>query len=416
MARRKSDHVDAMTLVNIPRTDAHAHRTPPADSDLARAIMVLARAAQGAIWRRVKATQELRALLREYYPGFLEAFAGNGHTDLAMADARAILVIAPTPAQGARLTKGRIGTALRRGRSATSARRHRDSNPGCAPPPAAAATAAGGEGSGPSVERLAGNSKYRVMNAEDLKDAAPMHSDSTPSTESSPAFRTWVRRPAPILAEIGNDCGRFAGARADSGVRRHPATWPGQGPRPVPSARRPARRRRYAVSSTDCWASSVTAFKPANLRRIEGISPLSSRYGTGSCLTLYVDRRSISGSSTPPGSATPRIIRETGAGRHIELGDRGPEVRDYEEGSGANCRFLGCEVDPLVSIRRRGPHQVRRYTLAGRISRSSGITANPRISIIASGCQSPDVPIPAIVGAIGPASSPQTAPISSPWA
>nr|WP_242484937.1 IS110 family transposase [Rhodococcus sp. MS16] len=68
MARKKSDHVDAMMLANILRTDAHAHRTLPVDSDLARAITVLARAAQDAIWRRTKATQELRALLREYYP------------------------------------------------------------------------------------------------------------------------------------------------------------------------------------------------------------------------------------------------------------------------------------------------------------------------------------------------------------
>ncbi|NLU65464.1 IS256 family transposase [Rhodococcus sp. HNM0563] len=115
MARKKSDHVDAMTLANILRTDAHAHRTLPADSDLARSITVLARAAQDAIWRRTKATQELRALLREYYPAFLAAFAGSSHTNLAMPDARAILAIAPTPAQGVRLTKTRIISALRKG-------------------------------------------------------------------------------------------------------------------------------------------------------------------------------------------------------------------------------------------------------------------------------------------------------------
>jgi Transposase len=55
VSRKKSDHVDAMTLANILRTDAHAHRKLPADSELARAITVLARAAQDAIWRRTKA-------------------------------------------------------------------------------------------------------------------------------------------------------------------------------------------------------------------------------------------------------------------------------------------------------------------------------------------------------------------------
>jgi hypothetical protein len=51
MARKKSDHVDAMTLANILRTDAHMHRPLPADSDLVRSITVLARAAR----RRVAA-------------------------------------------------------------------------------------------------------------------------------------------------------------------------------------------------------------------------------------------------------------------------------------------------------------------------------------------------------------------------
>jgi hypothetical protein len=34
----RSDHVDAMTLANILRTDGHAHRALPADTELARAI------------------------------------------------------------------------------------------------------------------------------------------------------------------------------------------------------------------------------------------------------------------------------------------------------------------------------------------------------------------------------------------
>ena len=31
VSRKKSDHVDAMTLANILRTDAHAHRRLPAE-------------------------------------------------------------------------------------------------------------------------------------------------------------------------------------------------------------------------------------------------------------------------------------------------------------------------------------------------------------------------------------------------
>src|SRR6202008_3627912 len=71
VARSKSDHADAVVLANILRTDAHAHRPLPADSELAQAITVLARAHQDATWRRTKVVQELRAHLREYYPGLL---------------------------------------------------------------------------------------------------------------------------------------------------------------------------------------------------------------------------------------------------------------------------------------------------------------------------------------------------------
>lgn len=154
--------MDAMTLANILRTDAHAHRTLPADSDLARAITVLARAAQDAIWRRTKATQELRALLREYYPGFLDAFAGAGHTNLAMPDARAILAIAPTPALGARLSKARIISALRKGGRQRgledTAIRILDAlrRPQLRQPPLVESAL------GASGERVAGNSEYRV--------------------------------------------------------------------------------------------------------------------------------------------------------------------------------------------------------------------------------------------------------------
>ena len=115
VSRKKSDHVDAMTLANILRTDAHMHRPLPADSELARAIAVLARAHQDATWRRTRAGNELRSLLREYHPGFLAAFAGGNATNLATADARAVLAIAPTPAAAAKLTKARIVAALRRG-------------------------------------------------------------------------------------------------------------------------------------------------------------------------------------------------------------------------------------------------------------------------------------------------------------
>jgi transposase len=53
VARAKSDRVDAELLANILRTDRTAHRPLPADSELAQAIAVLARAQTG---RRLEST------------------------------------------------------------------------------------------------------------------------------------------------------------------------------------------------------------------------------------------------------------------------------------------------------------------------------------------------------------------------
>jgi transposase len=113
VARKKSDHIDAMVLANILRTDAHAHRALPEDSELARAIAVLARAHQDATWRRTRVSNELRSLLREYYPAFLAAFKGQT-SGLTSRQARAMLRIAPTPTAAAKLSRAQIAAALRR--------------------------------------------------------------------------------------------------------------------------------------------------------------------------------------------------------------------------------------------------------------------------------------------------------------
>ena len=89
----KSDAADAKLLADLVRTDAHNHRPLAGDSDEASAIRVLARAHQGLVWTRQRQVNGLRSALRDYFPGALSAFG----TDLASADALAILAIAPTP-------------------------------------------------------------------------------------------------------------------------------------------------------------------------------------------------------------------------------------------------------------------------------------------------------------------------------
>ncbi|MBB3733094.1 transposase [Nonomuraea dietziae] len=110
---KKSDHADAMVLANILRTDAHVHRPLPADTELVRSIKVLARACQDATWRRTRAGNEPRSLLREYYPAMLEA-AANRSGSLATPLTRALLQLAPTPAAAVKVSQVKIAAALRR--------------------------------------------------------------------------------------------------------------------------------------------------------------------------------------------------------------------------------------------------------------------------------------------------------------
>jgi hypothetical protein len=105
----KSDPGDARVLAELARTDHHNHRPIAGDSDLVESIKVLARAHQGLIWTRHRQTNQLRSVLREFYPAALDAFG-----ELAGSDALAVLALAPTPTLGRQLSRSKIASALRR--------------------------------------------------------------------------------------------------------------------------------------------------------------------------------------------------------------------------------------------------------------------------------------------------------------
>jgi Transposase/Transposase IS116/IS110/IS902 family len=105
----KSDPGDAKVLADLVRTDRHNHRRLAADSLAAEAIKILARSHQTLIWARTRHTNMLRVALLQYYPVAIAAF-----DDLDGRDALAVLAIAPTPAQGARLSVSRISAALKK--------------------------------------------------------------------------------------------------------------------------------------------------------------------------------------------------------------------------------------------------------------------------------------------------------------
>ncbi len=113
IAGRKSDHGDSFVLASVLRTDMHAHRPLPADSELAQAIAVLARAQQDAVWDRTTAHNKLRSHLREYFPGFLAAFAA-ARDGIVRPEARTILAAAPTPADAAALTLAQLRALLKK--------------------------------------------------------------------------------------------------------------------------------------------------------------------------------------------------------------------------------------------------------------------------------------------------------------
>src|SRR5215216_2102859 len=107
----KSDPADAHLLAEIVRLDRAHHRRVAGDSEIAEHVKIATRAHQTMIWSRVRQVNALRSLLREYYPAALAAFG----TELASADALAVLAAAPSPEQGRRLSQARIETLLRRG-------------------------------------------------------------------------------------------------------------------------------------------------------------------------------------------------------------------------------------------------------------------------------------------------------------
>lgn len=214
VAQSKSDHVDAMTLANILRTDQHAHRPLPQDSELVRSVGVLARAHQDAIWRRTRASNELRSLLREYFPGFLSFFTRRDG-GLTSPVARAVLALAPTPATAARLSNRQIVAALRRaGRQRgieALARELRD------------ALRAPQLRQDPLVERAMGTQAQRLLATLDTEcgsvdelaaataEVFAQHPDYAIITSFPGLADTAGAR---VLAEIGDDRSRFDDARA----------------------------------------------------------------------------------------------------------------------------------------------------------------------------------------------------------
>jgi transposase len=212
----KSDPGDAIVLANILRTDAHLHRPLPEITELGLAVKALARQHQEAVWARQVSVNRLRSVLVEFFPQALAAFPVLTHKA-----ALAVLRAAPTPAQGVKLSRGRVVALLRR-----SGRGDRDGladtvvahfrAPALRQPPQVEA------GLGHAVVGLVGVIEANQTAVAGLEVAMGAAFDRHPSAgvlRAVPGLGPVLA--ARVLAEIGDDPARFktaSGRRAFAGT------------------------------------------------------------------------------------------------------------------------------------------------------------------------------------------------------
>ncbi len=205
----KSDAGDAHALADMVRTDGHQLRAVAGDSELAEAVKVTARAHQTLVWDRTRAAQRLRAALVEYFPVALVAF-----DDLTAADALELLGRAPVPAQARRLTVAAISAALKRARRRDIAEKTRKIRAAFGtdqlPVPAVVSVAY-------AATVRAQVAILTTLNAEiaRLEEAVADHFGQHPDAEilrSQPGLGPVLA--ARVLAEFGDDAGRYTDAKA----------------------------------------------------------------------------------------------------------------------------------------------------------------------------------------------------------
>jgi transposase len=207
----KSDAADAHLLAEIVRLDRAHHRQIAGDSEIAEHVKIATRAHQSMIWSRVRQVNTLRSMLREYYPAALDAFG----TDLASRDALAVLTVAPSPELGRRLSQARIETLLRRaGRqrnvSATAAKiraaltsEQLTARPGVIPAYTASASAL--------LAVLTTMATQTEVLAGQVEQGFGQHPDAE-IYRSQPGLGVILG--ARVLAEFGDDPGRYVDAKA----------------------------------------------------------------------------------------------------------------------------------------------------------------------------------------------------------
>jgi Transposase/Transposase IS116/IS110/IS902 family len=209
---KKDDFFDAACLADMGRTRRHQIRELAADSDIAEAVKIAARAHQKLVWERTRHLLRMRSALREYFPAALEAYAGLGLTG---PDALELLRKAPDPASAARLTVTQITAALKRaGRLGALDERARDIQAALRAPhlsqPAVIAGAYAASVQAGAAVIAALNEQCKVMEAK-VSELFRRHPDAGVYL-SQPGIGDITG--ARILGEFGDAPGRYASAKA----------------------------------------------------------------------------------------------------------------------------------------------------------------------------------------------------------
>ena len=247
----KSDKGDAHVLADMVRIDRDRLRPVAGDSEQAQAVKVVARAHQTLIWERTRTFQRLRTTLREYYAAALSAYAD---LELTSTDALELLIKAPTPAAGAKLTRTQITAVLARHR-----RHHRDAKATTVqsalrekqlglPEPVTSAYAVTATAHARLIIAL--NEQIAAMEGR-VKAHLLKHPDAEIYL-SMPGIAEITG--ARVLAEFGDDPTRYASAKARK-------TTPAPVPSPAPRAR--ATPSRPATSATTASPTPSSARRSA---------------------------------------------------------------------------------------------------------------------------------------------------------
>lgn len=206
-AQGKTDLGDAYLLADLLRTDGHRFRTLVPLSDETKALRGVVRVRDDLVGQRVAAANQLRCLLEQFWPGAAEIFA-----DVDSPIALDFLDRYPTPQSASGLGEKRMAAFMARHaycgrRSAVELLERLHS----APPSVAGELEA--EAKGECVRALVAVLRPLVAQIATLTAAVEHAVDAHPDGKIvTPLFRSGRVCAAQILAELGDDRGRFVSA------------------------------------------------------------------------------------------------------------------------------------------------------------------------------------------------------------